>query len=223
MAKNPRLIDLSGKQFGRWSVLSQTGNTVRGESLWRCVCECGQEKFAVRGADLRNGKSVSCGCMVDKELLGNLKRSHGQTGTRIYRIWQNMRARCLREHCPNYPNYGGRGITICSEWSDYRTFATWALSSGYEDHLSIDRIDNDGNYEPANCRWSTYAEQSVNRRFVQRAEDGELWWHKAKANGISRAAYEWRKSQGWPMDLVTTWPQNKRRINRERDELGKYV
>lgn len=223
MAKNPRLIDLSGQRFGKWLVREQSGNAKGGGALWRCECDCGVAREHVIGSDLRNGKSASCGCTIDVQLLGNLRRSHGSTGTRIYRIWQNMRARCNRPSCPQYPDWGGRGIVICDEWNSYPAFEAWARANGYSDELSIDRINNDGNYEPSNCRWTTAAVQSANRNYVKRAPDGELWWHKAKANGITRAGFEWRKAQGWPMELVVTWPPNQPRVKRERNALGKFV
>lgn len=92
-------------------------------------------------------------------------RTHGESHkTRLYRCWKHMRGRCNRPTCKDYPNYGGRGITICPEWDDYVVFRDWALSNGYADDLTLDRIDCDKNYEPGNCRWIPMAEQSRNRR-----------------------------------------------------------
>lgn len=97
-------------------------------------------------------------------------KTHGMTGTRLYRIWRGMRARCETPSCTVYRYYGGRGITVCQEWMDFKTFYKWAISNGYADHLSIDRIDNDKGYSPDNCRWATQSEQLKNRRPFKRRE-----------------------------------------------------
>ena len=123
---------------------------------------------------------------------------------------------------PGYENYGGRGVTICPEWDSFEAFEAWALSSGYRADLSIERIDVNGDYEPGNCTWATAQVQSENRRFVSRAQDGELWWHKAKRNGITWSAYQWRISKGWPLPLAVTWPLGKRREKRQRNKLGQF-
>lgn len=221
MPKNPRLIDLTGQRFGRWVALRKSGNTPGGGAIWSCRCDCGTQRDVI-GQDLRNGKSSSCGCMKD-ELIGDRRRVHGETGTRIHRIWVNMRKRCLNPNATGYADYGGRGITFCEEWNDFIAFRDWSLENGYREDLTIERIDVDGDYEPSNCTWAGADVQSANRRFVRRAPDGELWWHKARANGITRPAFTWRISQGWPMELVVTHPLGQRRFERERDSSGKFI
>jgi hypothetical protein len=221
MAKNPRLIDHSGQRFGKWMVARQQGNTSRGGALWWCVCDCGTER-AVLGADLRNKKSASCGCTTDPTRLGRRSLRHGGTGSRLYQSWKNMRGRCTNPQRRGYENYGARGITICDEWDDFQAFQDWALSNGYRHDLTLERVDVNGNYEPANCTWANSAVQSANRRFVNKAPDGELWWHKARANGITRAAYNWRLAQCWPMELVVSWPQGKKRHLPPRMANGKF-
>lgn len=115
-------------------------------------------------------------------MKGNYK--HGGKGTRLYGIWKKMRDRCYSPNNPKYYRYGGRGIVICDEWSDFAVFREWALSNGYSDELSIDRIDNDGNYEPTNCRWATAKEQANNRG--QRVDAQIVTW-----NGETRSIKEW--------------------------------
>lgn len=122
-----------------------------------------------------------------------------------------MRMRCLNKNSSVYPYYGGRGISICDEWSDFAVFRQWALDHGYRDDLTIDRLDVDGNYEPSNCIWADAQAQSENRRFVSRAPNGRLWWHIAQDNGITAAAYRSRLTDGWSHHEAATWPMGKRR------------
>ena len=221
MASNPRLIDLSNKRFGLWRVLRKSGNTPGGAALWLCRCDCGVERQVI-GADLRKGKSTGCGC-TSINRLGDLRRTHGGSGTRLYETWKNMHARCYSPSSDGFEHYGARGITICDEWrTDFAAFRSWALGSGYRDDLTIERVDVNGNYEPSNCTWIPHGQQSFNRNYTYKAPDGDLWWHKAKANGISRAAFAQRIASGWSFEEASTWPQGRRRVQRERNELGQF-
>jgi hypothetical protein len=149
-------IDVAGHRFGRWLVVDYAG-----ESKWNCTCDCGTQK-AIHGSSLRRGQTM--GCIKCHPALGK-NRTHGGRQSRLYNIWTGMKARCCNPNEPAFENYGGRGISVCPEWvSCLEAFRDWALANGYQAHLTVERRDNDGNYEPSNCSWVTLASQKMNRR-----------------------------------------------------------
>jgi hypothetical protein len=156
-----RPLNLNGQHFGRLTVIERDVSRSDGAIWWKCICECGNEK-AVRGSDLKRGFILSCGCW--RREMPTTRATHGGASTRLYHIWQAMRARTENHRASRYAYYGGRGITVCVEWQEFEPFRAWALANGYADHLSIDRINNGGNYEPTNCRWATQTMQVRNRR-----------------------------------------------------------
>ena len=133
-------------------------------SKWKCECDCGNHSI-VSTYKLTSGHTKSCGCLKNKPY----NKTHGLRKTRLYRIWANMKTRCFNQNDPHFERWGGRGITMCDEWkNDLKSFHDWSMSHGYSDDLTIDRIDNDGNYEPSNCRWTTAKEQNWNKRNVRK-------------------------------------------------------
>lgn len=170
-----QLKDLTGQRFGHLTVLERAEKGKFSGAYWLCRCDCGAEKI-IRGLTLKNGRTQSCGCLqkeVASQLCTKMRNKHGGHGSRLYRIWKNMHSRCYNANVGNYSYYGGRGITICNEWlNDFSAFRAWALSHGYQDDLTIDRIDVNGNYYPDNCRWVTMKEQNANQRPRTRKRKG---------------------------------------------------
>lgn len=180
--------DLTGRKFGILTVLEFDSKTKNRKIKWKCHCDCGNETI-VTGENLRSGNTKSCGC-IHKEKFHHT--THGKRNTRIYRIWRNMLNRCECKSHTEYNRYGGRGITVCDEWKDFITFYDWAMSHGYSDDLTIDRINVNGNYCPENCRWATTKEQSRNTRRNRILE----------YNGKSQCVADWESETGIPRTLI---------------------
>lgn len=152
--------DLSGRKYNKLTVICKNGKTNGGDIKWLCKCDCGNEK-TITGSKLKSGWTKSCGCM-QKEWAANKFSKHKLSQTQLYKCWERMKSRCLNKNNNRYYRYGGRNIKVCSEWLDFNNFSYWALSNGYKEGLTIERIDVNGNYEPNNCTWITPAAQMRN-------------------------------------------------------------
>jgi hypothetical protein len=156
-----RFLNLTNQRYGQLIVLEDF-QTVNHITKWLCQCSCGKKKW-IRANSLRRGVTISCGCIRNR---GN-RLKHGMTKSKVYHAWANMKTRCSNLQRPEFSRYGGRGIELCERWMNFENFLTDVGLPPSAKH-SIDRIDNDGNYEPGNIRWATHAQQLANRRYKKR-------------------------------------------------------
>lgn len=197
-----------GKRFGRLTVIEKVGKDKHRSILWKCKCDCGGESI-VRTHNLRCGNSTSCGC-VRNDKIKKLNYKTGQYKSRIYHTWINMKTRCHTPTAWEYKNYGARGIAVCDEWrNNFQAFYDWANENGYRDDLTIERINNDGNYCPENCRWVDRITQNRNQRNTRLVTFNGVTKHLfdwADEFGIKRNTLAHRLHRGWSIDKSLTTP-----------------
>lgn len=214
-----KLVDLTGKRFGRLTVIEQAGRTKNGRVKWKCICDCGKEAI-VAGSCLTSGHTKSCGCLQPQRRAETLTK-HGLRHTKLYGIRCSMIKRCFNVNDKGYKDYGGRGIKVCDEWlgeSGVVNFYNWAMQSGYKEGLSIDRIDNDGDYCPENCRWATDIEQANNKRnnaFITYKDETHTISEWCRIKGISVKTFRSRLSLGWSIENALAIPVNKNKAHRK--------
>ncbi len=204
----PCFRDLTGQKFGRLSVIGFAGMKNH-KSQWVCKCDCGNEvTVSIQGL----GKDTrSCGCL-HKELTSKLRKTHGQTNTRLHSIWANMVQRCHNPRNTKYKYYGKQGIKVCEEWkTSFESFALWASQNGYNDNLTIDRVDYSGDYTPDNCRWADMKTQNNNKRnnhyltFNGKTQTISMW---AAETGLSFSLISGRINKlNWSVEKALTTPK----------------
>lgn len=184
--------DLTGQKFNRLTVLGQAGRGSSGQVLWDCLCECGKH-VVVRGNNLKSGKVKSCGCYKN-DIFVQHNMKHGMSDTKLHSVWSSMKSRCTCPTTTGYKWYGGRGIKVCAEWQTFELFCAWAMSHGYKEGLTIDRIDVNGDYCPENCRWITMQEQLYNTTRN----------HRITVNGVTKTVTEWANERGMKYNTILT-------------------
>ncbi len=221
--------DLTGQKFGRLTVIERAGSRAWGRgshATWLCECECGN-KCVVVGSQLLSGITQSCGCLR-KEVASERGKVHVQPKEiiRIRKIFRGMKRRCYEKTEQSYKNYGARGIGICDEWlEDAEKFVEWSLKNGYRQGLQIDRIDNNGGYNPQNCRWTTCRTNSNNKRNTVRLKDGTPFAEYCYSLGVKtnigrKATAEYERYLRYYLKKGEIHPELKRLEEIKNGEVG---
>lgn len=204
-----------GRKFNCLTVLRIAGKNKYNRPIYECQCECGK-KTLIEATKVKNGVIKSCGCL-QRKMAGKHLEKHGLSKTRIYTIWNSMKARCYDHNNSRFYAYGAKGIAVCNEWrEDFQAFYDWAMANGYHDDLSIDRKNVNGNYEPSNCRWSTDVEQANNttrNRYVTYQGKTMTVSEWARHFGFNyKYFYEKLKKCDWTMEKLLEIPYFKEKL-----------
>lgn len=206
-----RIIDLTGKRFGRLTVLGIDEKNEKKWIQWLCKCDCGNIK-SIHGQSLRRGLTKSCGC-YNLEALSKNKSKHKMTNSRLYKIWIDVHTRVFNTKHRSYKWYGAKGVTIYDEWKNsFESFYEWSMNNGYEEHLTLDRIDSNGNYEPSNCRWVTMKKQQNNRssnRLITYQGETHTSAEWADILGMNYHTLQTRLTRGWSEEKALSTPVKK--------------
>ena len=211
------LQDFSNKRFGRLIVIKRVDNNKFKQVQWLCKCDCGNEKIITANA-LRSGNTKSCGCLKkEQDYINIAQKTHNMSNTRLYNIWRGMKNRCNSSTGKRHKFYHDKGIKVCEEWKNsFQIFYDWAINNGYNDNLSIDRIDNDKGYYPNNCRWTNSIQQNNNQsnniRLLYKGKEYSIK-ELAEQNNIKRATLYERIKRGWAIEKAITVPVNKGRLD----------
>lgn len=207
-------LELSGEKFGKLLVLKRVESDRLGKSQWLCKCDCGNEHITT-GSRLAHNKVKSCGC-IQKEVARSKKTKHGLSSHKLYSIRKEMISRTTNPKNKRYEKYGGRGIKVCDEWLDKESglinFYNWSMKNGYKEGLSIDRINNDGDYKPSNCRWTTNDTQANNKttsKYVTYNGKTQTIKEWSDELGYSRSLIADRLRLGWDVEKTLTTPPRK--------------
>jgi hypothetical protein len=214
-------MDLTGKKFNRLTVLEKTDKRKNRCIVYKCKCDCGNITY-VKSTYIKKGYTKSCGCL-QREMASKSNKIHGESKTKLFYVWQDMVQRCKYEWHHAYKYYGGRGITVYGKWEDFLPFKKWSIENGYEEGLTIDRTNVNGNYEPSNCRWVDRLKQANNMRsnkvfFIggERLTQAEIM----RKYNISRGRiYYWSKKGKNILDILY---DNKKITKKEYDILSSY-
>lgn len=203
--------DITGNRYGRLVVLGLAGRDKSSHTKWLCQCDCGNKVVVARSSLGRD--TISCGCWRT-EHRGKNWLKHGDSRSRLHRIWGGMMTRCNNPNAHEYINYGGRGIKVCEEWHSYESFREWALANGFDENstkttCSLDRIDNNGNYEPSNCRFVSMKSQGRNRRtnrLITYNGETRCMAEWAEIAGLKYVTFQHRLYAGWSIEKAMTTP-----------------
>jgi len=207
---------MEGLKFNRLTIVNYSLTDKWRQRNWNCICDCGNLIIAST-ANLKSSNTKSCGCLQKEKAAisgANSATTHGLSKTkdgkktRLFRIWMGIKTRCYNPNVKEYKNYGGRGITMCDEWkNDFKSFHDWAIAKGYSELLTIDRIENNKDYYPENCKWSTDKDQTRNRRssrFLELNGESKVMSEWAELYGLTDQCLFQRLKKGWSVEKAIT-------------------
>lgn len=210
------MINMANKKYGKLLALSLHHIDKRGKTYWLCKCDCGKETVA-DGYKIRKGITTSCGCVQANWRKTGPNHSHGLTNSRLYSIWSNIKARCNNPKNYEFKYYGGKGVCICQEWTDFSAFYEWAINHGYNDKLTIKRDNVNGNYCPENCKWILPDKQYLNRtdsHFVTAFGKTQTIKEWSDETGIKYGTIERRiNAYHWPAERAVSEPPRHKQKN----------